>query len=274
MVKIYQIDAFTRQLFGGNPAAVVPLEKWLDDKTLQAVAMENNLAETAYIVPVESSSEKCSYELRWFTPVTEVALCGHATLATAHVLVHHLGETAKQINFITRQSGTLTVSRQDNDQFAMSFPSIAVDKSDDYDLVSAAIGATPESLLKGSYSADEFDYVAVFDSSKQLEKLEISNTEFKALRSRGVIVTALCANDEYDFFSRYFAPNSGIDEDPVTGSAHCLLAPYWAGVLGRSILKARQLSPRGGELGCEVQGDRTVLTGCCVDYLQGEIRLE
>ena len=268
MVKIYQADAFTNRLFGGNPAAVVPLESWLDDKTLQSVAMENNLAETAYIVPAEGG-----YELRWFTPASEVALCGHATLATAHVLVHHLGETAEQINFLTRQSGTLTVTRLENDQFAMSFPSIAVNKSDDHDPVSAALGIAPDSLYAGSYSADEFDYVAVFGASKQLENLEISNTAFKALRSRGVIVTALSEIDGCDFVSRYFAPNFGIDEDPVTGSAHCLLAPYWAGVLDKSKLQARQISPRGGELGCEIQGDRTVLTGSCVDYMQGKINL-
>ena len=268
MVKIYQVDAFTNRLFGGNPAAVVPLESWLDDKTLQAVAMENNLAETAYIVPVDGG-----YELRWFTPASEVALCGHATLATAHVLVHHLGETSEQLNFLTRQSGTLTVTRLANDQFAMSFPSISVRESNDRELVSAALGATPKSLFAGSYSADEFDYVAVFGSSQQLGKLEISNTAFKALRSRGVIVTALSETDDCDFVSRYFAPNFGIDEDPVTGSAHCLLAPYWAGVLDKSKLQARQISPRGGELGCEIQGDRTVLTGSCVDYMQGKINL-
>ena len=268
MAKIYQVDAFTNRLFGGNPAAVVPLESRLDDKTLQAVAMENNLAETAYIVPVDAG-----YELRWFTPASEVALCGHATLATAHVLVHHLGEIAKEINFITRQSGTLTVTQLENDQFAMSFPSIDVSESDNFDLVSAALGATPESLYTGSYSADEFDYVAVFNSPALLQNIEISNTDFKALRSRGVIVTALSETDECDFVSRYFAPNFGIDEDPVTGSAHCLLAPYWAGVVNKTNLQARQLSPRGGELGCEVQGDRTVLTGSCVDYLQGEISL-
>ena len=266
--KIYQVDAFTNHLFGGNPAAVVPLESWLDDKTLQAIAMENNLAETAYIVPADGG-----HELRWFTPASEVALCGHATLATAHVLVHHLGETAEQINFLTRQSGTLTVTRLENNQFAMSFPSIAVNESNDRDLVSAALGVTPESLYAGNYSSEEFDYVAVFSSSKQLENLEISNTAFKALRSRGVIVTALSEIDDCDFVSRYFAPNFGIDEDPVTGSAHCLLAPYWAGVLGKNSLRARQISPRGGDLICEVQQDRTVLTGSCVDYLQGEIRV-
>jgi len=266
--KIYQVDAFTNRLFGGNPAAVVPLASWLDDKTLQAVAMENNLAETAFIVPANGG-----YELRWFTPASEVALCGHATLATAHVLFHHLGETAEQINFLTRQSGTLTVTRRENDLFAMSFPSIAVHESEDHDLVSAALGVPPESLYAGSYSADEFDYVAVFGSSKQLENIEISNTAFKALRSRGVIMTALSEMNECDFVSRYFAPNFGIDEDPVTGSAHCLLAPYWAGILDKTSLQARQISPRGGNLICEVQKDRTVLTGSCVDYLQGEIKL-
>lgn len=271
MLKIFQVDAFTKSLFGGNPAAVVPLESWIDDETLQAIAAENNLAETAYVVPLADSES--GYELRWFTPTSEVALCGHATLATAYVLIHHLGETAAQIDFITRQSGTLSVVRQSDGQLAMSFPSIELTESSDRELVSAALGATPKALFAGHYSSDQFDYVAVFETPAQIAKVEVAGNAFKPLRSRGVIVTARSDTDECDFVSRYFAPNFGIDEDPVTGSAHCLLAPYWAGILGTNSLRARQISPRSGEVGCEVKGQRTVLTGSCVDYLQGEINL-
>jgi len=275
MLKIFQVDAFTDRLFGGNPAAVVPLESWIDDKILQAIAAENNLAETAYIVPVADSENrlKSCYELRWFTPASEVALCGHATLATAYVLIHHLGVTAAQIDFITRQSGTLTVEKKADGLLAMSFPSIELTESSDLESVSAALGATPKNLFSGNYSSDEFDYVAVFETPEEVARIEVTGTAFTPLRSRGVIVTAASETGECDFVSRYFAPNFGIDEDPVTGSAHCLLAPYWAGILGTNKLRARQISPRGGNVGCEVKGDRTVLTGSCVDYLQGEINV-
>jgi len=266
MTKIFQVDAFTDHLFGGNPAAVVPLESWLDDKILQAVAMENNLAETAFIVRAGDA-----YELRWFTPTSEVALCGHATLATAYVLVHHLGATAKEINFITRQSGTLSVRLLESGQLAMSFPSIPVVENADFDLVTAALGSRPVSLYCGYYAADEFDYMAIFETAEQVAALVPDNSEFTALCSRGVIASAVGRN--CDFVSRYFAPNFGIDEDPVTGSAHCLLAPYWAEKLGKKNLAALQISSRGGKLDCNVESTTTVLTGSCVDYLQGEIKL-
>ena len=268
MAKIFQIDAFTDHLFGGNPAAVVPLESWLDDKILQAVAMENNLAETAFIVPVGDA-----YELRWFTPVSEVALCGHATLATAYVLIHHLGVTAKEIKFITRQFGTLSVKLLESGKLAMSFPSIPVDESADIDLVAAALASRPVTLYCGYYSADEFDYMAVFETAEQIAALRPDNSAFAALSSRGVIASASAVNQDCDFVSRYFAPVFGIDEDPVTGSAHCLLAPYWAEVLGKEHLVANQISSRGGKLECTVEPAATVLTGSCVDYLQGEIKL-
>jgi len=266
MAKIFQVDAFTDRLFGGNPAAVVPLESWLDDKILQAVAMENNLAETAFIVPARDA-----YELRWFTPTSEVALCGHATLATAYVLIHHLGVTAAQINFITRQSGTLSVTLLEGGQLAMSFPSIPVVENADTKLLTQALGLQPASLYCGHYAADEYDYMAVFDTAEQVATLTPDNSAFMDLSSRGVIATAI--GRDCDFVSRYFAPAFGIDEDPVTGSAHCLLAPYWSSVLGKVQLAARQVSSRGGELACTVEPDRTVLTGSCVDYLQGEIKL-
>ncbi len=266
MVRIFQVDAFTNQLFGGNPAAVVLLDAWLDDKILQAVAAENNLAETAFIVPLDAG-----YELRWFTPSSEVALCGHATLASAHVLVKHLSVKSEQIDFITRQSGTLTVVKAPDSKLSMSFPAIAVQESKDKELVARAIGATPRTLLAGYYAEDEFDYVAVLDSSAEVASIESDKTAFQSLKSRGVIVTSLSESSERDFVSRYFAPNYGIDEDPVTGSAHCLLAPYWGGVLNKDEMIAHQISARGGVLECRLLGDRTILTGSCVDYLQGEI---
>lgn len=268
MAKIFQVDAFTDRLFGGNPAAVVTLASWLDDDTLQLIAKENNLAETAFIVPSDSA-----YELRWFTPSSEVALCGHATLATAHVLVTHLGVSSEQIKFITRKSGTLTVSKAPDGSLSMSFPAIAVQQSGDHLAVADALGATPTALFTGYYAEDEFDYMAVFDSRQEVREIVPDNRRFKNLDSRGVIVTAANDGNDCDFVSRYFAPNIGIDEDPVTGSAHCLLAPYWGGVLNKSELIARQISPRVGVLACSLRDDRTVLTGSCVDYLQGEMNL-
>lgn len=264
MPSLYQVDAFTDTLFSGNPAAVVPLDNWIDDYILQSIAAENNLAETAFIVPLNSG-----YELRWFTPSSEVALCGHATLATAHVLISKLGFTNNTIEFFTRESGTLTVTKQPDNRLAMSFPSIPVQENPDTELVGNALGSMPSLLFSGYYSAHEFDYLAVFDNAEQIAELQPDLSAFKALLSRGVIVTA--AGRDWDFVSRYFAPNFGIDEDPVTGSAHCLLAPYWAEVSGKKNLNARQISARGGIIECKVESQRTVLIGSCVDYLAGEI---
>jgi len=266
MAAMFQVDAFTDRLFGGNPAAVVPLESWIDDQTLQSIAAENNLAETAFIVAVENG-----YELRWFTPTVEVALCGHATLASAHVLMNTLKCIDDSIDFHTRVSGTLTVHRQADGRLVMSFPSIPVSVSNDVAAVTQALGAAPASLHSGNYSAEEYDYVAVFQTAEEIAAIEPDLNAFKALSSRGVIVTAI--GHDCDFVSRYFAPNSGIDEDPVTGSAHCLLAPYWAEQLGKQQLIARQISRRVGVLECKVESQKTLLIGSCVDYLQGEINL-
>lgn len=265
MLKIFQIDAFTQKVFGGNPAAVVPLEQWIDDAVLQAIAAENNLAETAYIVPIDGG-----WELRWFTPVSEVALCGHATLAAAYVLVTHLGCTANNMHFFTRQSGTLIVEKQQDGKMAMSFPAIAVANSNDSEIVSKALGETPSAVLFGHYSANEYDYVAVFDKQSQVAALSPDFASFKNLTSRGVIATA--PGTSCDFVSRYFAPNFGIDEDPVTGSAHCLLTPYWSARLGKQHMSARQISKREGELDCALEVDgRVIISGYAVDYMIGEI---
>lgn len=266
MLKMYQVDAFTQNVFGGNPAAVVPLEHWIEDEILQAIAAENNLAETAYTVRIDDG-----WELRWFTPLTEVALCGHATLATAHVLITHLGSTEKQLKFHTRQSGTLIVEQQQDGKLAMSFPAITVQTSNDDEFVCKALGATPATVLYGHYSPDEFDYVAVFENESQVAALNPDFSNFNNLTSRGVIATA--TGTSCDFVSRYFAPNAGINEDPVTGSAHCLLTPYWSGKLGKQHLGARQISKREGELECTLDtSDRVILSGYAADYLVGEIR--
>jgi len=266
-MKLFQVDAFTDELFGGNPAAVVPLKSWPDDQLLQSIAAENNLAETAYIVPCDGG-----YELRWFTPGSEVALCGHATLATAHVLLKHLDYKGEVIHFHTRESGILSVSVQKDGQLAMSFPTIEFTASTDVDEVAHALGKRPTTLMSGSYSPDQFDYLAVFNSETEVMNLQPDLAAFKPLLSRGVIATA--KSNQCDFVSRYFAPNFGIDEDPVTGSAHCLSAPYWAGVLGKGTLNAKQVSARGGVITCTVDGPRTVLIGQCIDYLQGEILIQ
>lgn len=265
MPKIFQVDAFTQKVFGGNPAAVVPLDNWIDDAILQKIAAENNLAETAYVVRGDDG-----WELRWFTPVSEVALCGHATLAAAHVLVTHLGCNDKSLRFHTRQSGILLVEKQADGKLEMSFPAVELSSSTDNDSVSAALGALPKQLLQGSYSPDEFDFVAVFDTQAQVADLDPDFSNFRSLTSRGVIATA--RGDECDFVSRYFAPNLGVDEDPVTGSAHCLLIPYWSAQLGKQQLTATQISKRVGKLDCALEsGSRVTISGYAVDYLVGEI---
>lgn len=264
-MKIYQIDAFTSRVFEGNPAAVVPLEKWLDDTLLQAIATENNLAEKAFTVPNGDG-----WEIRWFTPTAEVALCGHATLAAAHVLVKHQGFTGAVLTFDTRQSGKLSVERLENDLLAMSFPAIAVNDSDQIEKITEALGAKPDSVKFGRYSPDQIDYVAIFNSEDTVGSLSPDMAKFTQLDSRGIIATAPAKS--FDFVSRYFAPNFGIDEDPVTGSAHCLLTPYWSRVLGKENMQARQISSRGGDITCTMNNNgRVILAGYAVDYLIGEI---
>lgn len=275
MYPIYQVDAFASKVFGGNPAAVVLLDHWLEDKMLCAIAAENNLAETAYLVPCgERHSSQCSgeWELRWFTPTAEVALCGHATLAAAHVLVTHMGYSGASIAFHTRQSGTLVVECTGQGIFSMSFPAIPLSEQSDSTAITRALGIAPESVWYGHYSPDQIDYVAVFSSEQEIAKLQPVKANFREIKSRGIIATA--PGDSCDFVSRYFAPNFGIDEDPVTGSAHCLLTPYWSGQLSLSEMGARQISRRGGDLTCRLMGDRVILTGSAVDYMKGEIIIQ
>ena len=258
---IYQIDAFTDAPFGGNPAAICPLKEWLADDVMQAIAMENNLSETAFYV-VEGET----YRLRWFTPVMEVNLCGHATLATGHLILNRLSPASQQVTFETL-SGALQVRRK-GDGLAMDFPSIAPGQAvhPSARLVSA-MGVMPEECLGIREQHGAPYYLLVFESEAQIAAL----TPRFASMSANVIATA--PGERVDFVSRFFAPMSGIDEDPVTGSAHCTLAPYWAKRLGKNELTARQISARGGTVGCRLEGDRVILAGTCAFYMAGQIEV-
>ncbi len=252
----YQVDAFASHVFVGNPAAVVPLSFWLADDLLQAIAEENNLSETAFYVSIESG-----FELRWFTPVAEVDLCGHATLATAHVLFQHEGFASLAISFHTR-SGQLFVRRVD-DGYEMSFPAKVPVACNTPELLVRALGAQPVEVL----AAD--DYIAVFDSEASVRALTPNMALLSELDLRGVVVTA--PGIKTDFVSRFFAPKLGIPEDPVTGSAHCELAPYWGKRLGLNTMTAFQCSRRGGEVGCRLAEGRVFLTGTAVTFMQATI---
>jgi PhzF family phenazine biosynthesis protein len=255
-IRLFQIDAFTDILFRGNPAAVCPLESWLDDATLQAVAAENNLSETAFFV-----KQPNYYELRWFTPKTEVDLCGHATLASAYVIFSTLNPAMKVVRFQTK-SGWLSVAREGG-LLAMEFPArpgspCAAPK----DLIEA-LGVSPEECLLAR------DYLVVLESEARVKSVAPNMEKLARLDCLGVIVSA--AGTRSDFVSRFFAPKVGIPEDPVTGSAHCTLIPYWADRLGKKKLHALQLSERGGELFCEHMEDRVKIAGRAVTYLEGFI---
>ncbi|BBN83383.1 hypothetical protein PA25_33680 [Pseudoalteromonas sp. A25] len=256
-LRIYQVDAFANDLFTGNPAAVVPLDAWLDDALLQNIAQENNLSETAFFVKAE-----IGFELRWFTPKDEVDLCGHATLATAHVLYEHLGYEDESISFQTR-SGTLEVTKTAQG-YSMDFPaSILEEIPASLALLGGLKQLEPVQVLAA------FDYVIVLQNEQQVRALKPDLDTWRKLDRRGVVVTA--QGDNVDFVSRCFFPKLNVDEDPVTGSAHCELAPYWAKKLGKTQLCATQISQRSGTLLCEVKNERVILIGSAVDYMQGEI---
>lgn len=255
-LPMYQVDAFTDRVFSGNPAAVCPLDAWLPDAVLVSIAAENNLAETAFFV-----KEGDGFRLRWFTPVTEVDLCGHATLASADVLFRVLGYGEPIVRFATR-SGTLTVERR-GDRYAMDFPVTAPEPCDPPLALVEGLGLTPIATLKA------FDYVAVVETEAAVRALAPDFTRLAALDLRGVAVTA--PGDRVDFVSRFFAPAFGVNEDPVTGSAHCELAPYWSRRLGKTSLHAEQISPRGGTVHCELRGPRITLLGQAAHYMTAEI---
>ena len=258
-LKQFQVDAFASRAFEGNPAAVCPLESWLDDDVLQAIAEENNLSETAFFVPSEQG-----FRLRWFTPVREVDLCGHATLASAHVIFEILGFSRDVITFETR-SGELFVARQGK-RLEMNFPAAPPKRCEIPEVLASGLGRRPIEVL----AAD--DYLAVFDSETSVRAIRPDHALLSQLDLRGVIVTA--PGTDVDFVSRFFAPRVGVAEDPVTGSAHCELAPYWAARLGKSTLSARQVSRRGGQLTCEVKADRVILWGEAVTFMEAEISFD
>jgi PhzF family phenazine biosynthesis protein len=259
-VKIFQVDAFTTRRFSGNPAAVILLDEYPEDSLMQAVAAENNLAETAFLVP-----EGGQYRLRWFTPVLEVPLCGHATLASAAVVMERLEPGRGSVTFDT-VSGPLEVQRRD-DRYVMNFPARPSEQVPCPEGLAEALGVTPREVY-----SNVFNYMAILDSAATVRVLMPDMAAIAAIGRPGVIVTA-AGDDGFDFVSRYFAPAKGIPEDPVTGGAHCMLAPYWAGPLGKSALRGYQASKRGGEVICRLAGDRVDLEGACVFYLEGEAEI-
>lgn len=258
-IPIYQIDAFAEKVFKGNPAAVCPLENWLPDDILQSIASENNLSETAYTVPIQDG-----YHIRWFTPVAEVDLCGHATLAAAHIVFTELGYKEEIIVFESK-SGVLKVRKNDS-MLEMDFPSQPATNCATPNEISQAFNAQPLECLKSE------DYIVVFSNEDEVlsEKPNISLLERLDLRC--VIITS--KSREYDFVARCFAPKFGVDEDPVTGSAYTQLVPYWSNKLGKSKLHAKQLSRRGGELFCELQGNRVNIAGTAIKYMEGTIEIK
>jgi len=255
-IKIYQIDAFANQTFKGNPAAVCPLDSWLPDELMQSIAAENNLSETAFFV-----REGEEFFIRWFTPSAEVALCGHATLASAFVLFNILDFKGDRIDFNSK-SGILPVSKS-GERLVLDFPSQPPEPCDVPEEIIEAFGVAPRECLKAE------DYVVIFQNAEQVQSASPDFEILRNLDSRGVIISA--ASEEYDFVARFFAPNLGILEDPVTGSAYTQLVPYWAKKTDKTVFHARQVSSRGGELFCELVGDRVKIAGSAVKYLEGSI---
>jgi len=257
-IPMYQVDAFTSRVFSGNPAAVCPLKEWLPDDRLQAIAAENNLSETAYFV-----HNGDGYHLRWFTPGCEVDLCGHATLASAYVLFNELGERGDLLRFHT-QSGELRVKRQ-GDLLALDFPARPPSPSAANPGLVAALGGNPRHILAAR------DYLVEYATEDEVRALTPDMEALKQIDRFAVIVTA--PGRDCDFVSRFFAPAKGVPEDPVTGSAHCTLIPYWADKLGKATLHARQVGRRGGELFCKLNGDRVEIAGHAALFLRGTIQL-
>lgn len=256
--KIYQVDAFTDKLFHGNPAAVCPLKSWLSDELMQKIARENNLSETAFYV-----SEDSHYNIRWFTPTVEVDLCGHATLASAYVLFNLENHIGEKIIFKSKKSGELEVIKK-GDLLTLNFPSdttVSVELSSD---ITGCFNIMPKLAYKG-----KTDYMLVFENELSIEKLIPDFGRISKLKCRGVIVTA--RGNNVDFVSRFFGPQSGVDEDPVTGSAHTTLTPYWSEQLGKKEMNAVQLSNRKGHLKCRSLNERVEISGECRLYLEGEI---
>jgi len=257
-IPMYQVDAFTDKIFGGNPAAVCPLEAWLPAPIMQSIAAENNLAETAFLV-----RKGDHFDIRWFTPVVEVDLCGHATLASAHVIFHHLGYPEPDISFQSK-SGELRAARK-GPLIYLDFPAVVPLPVPTPDALIKGLGKKPKEVFKGR------DYLAVFGDEADVVSIEPDFSELGKLDCLGIIATAKGAS--CDFVSRFFAPRAGIPEDPVTGSAHTLLIPFWARRLEKNVLRAVQVSKRKGELFCEFLGERVLIGGRAVTFLQGTIEI-
>jgi len=262
-LPFYWVDAFTDRIFGGNPAAVCPLDAWLDDALMQKLAWQHGLSETAYFVRTGVHR----FQLRWFTPVTEVDLCGHATLASAHVVFNELGLAGDEVTFDSR-SGPLKVGKAEQQRLRLDFPVRPVGEAHDSGELLAALGKLPEAVTLSPAC-----WLAVFPQAADVRTLAPDFEVLARLKPGRCIITAPGDEPALDFVSRFFAPDAGIPEDPVTGSAHCTLMPYWAARLGRKELHARQVSARGGELWCSLAGDRVHLAGRAVTYLRGQIEL-
>lgn len=269
-MRLYQLDAFTDRLFAGNPAAVVPLTEWLPDEQMQQIAAENNLAETAFYVKTDDDAH---YHIRWFTPTVEVDLCGHATLATGHVIFYLEEKPETDQIFFESRRGMLKVCRGENGWLTLDFPIDVVQRANlQPPALLTSLGEKPLLVFKG-----KTDYMVVYDTQEQIEALTPDFREMSTVPARGIIVTAPArshedgSDDSVDFVSRFFGPQSGGDEDPVTGSAHTTLVPYWAEKLGKTELTARQLSARGGYLKCKLNGDRVDISGQVQLYMKGEI---
>ena len=258
-ITIYQVDAFTDKLFGGNPAAVCPLEDWLPDETMQQIALENNLSETAFVV-----SDGKKYTIRWFTPLVEVDLCGHATLAAAHVYFSELKIPTKKIVFQSK-SGPLTVTKKKT-VYKMDFPKDDLQLIDTPLAIKSALACQPIATYQG-----KSDYLVILPTQQAVEELQPDFALLSTLPVRGVIVSA--QGTKVDMVSRFFAPQCGIDEDPVTGSAHTSLTPFWAKQLKKNKLSALQLSKRGGVLNCALKGDRVAISGNAITYLKGVVNI-
>jgi PhzF family phenazine biosynthesis protein len=260
-MKYFIVDAFAEELFKGNPAGVCILDKWIDENILQNSAAENNLAETAFIVKANNE-----YELRWFTPETEIDLCGHATLASAFIIMNFIDKNKRIISFMT-QSGILTVNKK-GDFLEMDFPARLAEKIEINQIVQESINVQIREAFVSR------DMLLLLETEEQVKNVEINIEKIKKVRDCfAFIVTAASDNKEYDFVSRFFAPNAGIDEDPVTGSSHATLIPFWAERLNKDKLIAKQLSKRGGTLYCENKGSRVKISGKVKIYLEGEIKI-
>ena len=260
-IPIYQVDAFTGKLFGGNPSAVCPLDQWLPDALMQQIGLENNLSETAFLV-----KEGKDYHIRWFTPTVEVDLCGHATLASAHVIFRHLNFPGDKITFRSK-SGLLKVTAHKGKKLTLDFPAIIAEPLQDVPAaITNGLHISEAPVYKGP-----FDFMVVLETQHQVEALQPDFRVLAQAGGRGVVVTA--RGDEADFVSRCFYPQTGIDEDPVTGSAHTMMMPYWAEKLGKKKLSAIQVSARGGHIDCELKKNRVLMTGHAITYLKGEIHI-